>query len=1044
MRRIVLVGLIAILGTHFDSGTVTAESRSNGEGRFSLRLFPSTVKLTGAARRQQILISRIGPGNQTVDVTHHCSLSIANPDVARIDGTSIVGIGDGATQLRVRYNNRDITKAVEVVGFATFPPVHFVNDVIPIFSKLGCNSGGCHGKQSGQNGFRLSVFGSDPKADFAALAKHSRGRRTFPADPDGSLLIRKMIGKTAHGGGRRTQPGSLDHQVLREWVRQGMPWGDDNAPTLNRIAVEPRSRVLKTQSDQQIVVTAIFTDGTRRDVTASSAYSSNAESIAEVDQQGRIRCGTNPGEAAVTVNYMGQVAAVQILVPRSNLPKPYPRFAHNNQIDALVGAKLRRMGIVPSNVCDDATFLRRLHLDAIGTLPKVHEVRRFIADKRPDKRRRAIDAVLDRPEYADYWSLKFADVLMVNSEKLGERGAYQFHRWLHRQFRDNRPYDEWVRELIVATGDSERVGPVNFYRALKTPEDLTRSISQAFLGIRLDCCQCHHHPFEKWGREDFYGLAGFFNGIQRKKLSGGGLRVFHANYRPSKLPLTGQVIPTKPPGGPVFSNIDDGDPRVKLARWITAPENPYFARLAANRLWKHFLGRGLVEPEDDLRSTNPATNEPLLAFLAEQLSQKTSKGKSRFDLKALMRLILQSRVYQLSSAPNRSNADDEQNYSHYFVKRLPAEVLLDAVSQVTGAPETFPGMPRGTRTIQIWDNRLPSYFLDTFGRSERESPCACGKSNAPTMAQALHLMNAPEIDAKLADKRGRIARLIKAGKTRQQIVEELCIAALGRPPTAKEQRIAAKLFQGRGKQQAAEDFLWTLLNSYDFLFAQLKLPPERVQVVGGGYREDLFHNRHRREQVGETLLYAGKFSNAKGLPQLLDVIDQLSPRRPGLVLHVAGTGSGGEAEALRERMANMAPTVVMHGQIDQPRLAELMRESAVFVLPSFYEGLPLVLVEAAASGCRLVTTALPGVMQQMVPSIGSAIELVELPPMQSIDIPEAAGLPDFVNRLATAIDSALNRPPIGSVEELVRDWTWASVFQRVEHIWTNLIAPPRS
>jgi hypothetical protein len=375
----------------------------------------------------------------------------------------------------------------------------------------------------------------------------------------------------------------------------------------------------------------------------------------------------------------------------------------------------------------------------------------------------------------------------------------------------NRPYDAWVRELITATGNSGEYGPVNFYRAQRTPEELARAVSQAFLGVRLDCAQCHHHPFEKWAQADFYGMAGFFNGLERKDLGQKRELVFHSGYRETTLPLTGAPAPLRPPGGEIVSAADV-DPRVPLAEWMTSPDNPYFARLAANRLWRHFLGRGLVEPVDDLRSTNPAGNAPLLAWLEQQV---VAQG---YDLKAVMRIILNSSVYQLSSATNESNADDTQNCSHYLVKRLPAEVLLDAVCQVTGVPESFPGMAEGTRAIRVWDNRFPSYFLDAFGRSERKTPCACGKSDEPSVAQALHLMNAPEMQARLSSPRGRIAELAARGAAQDEIVEELCLAALGRSAGERERDVAARLFAEEPSREAAEDFLWALLNSYDFLF----------------------------------------------------------------------------------------------------------------------------------------------------------------------------------------------------------------------------------
>ncbi len=778
----------------------------------SIAVAPAPIRIGGANRTQQLLVTARSKSGRFLDVTHHCKVSISDEAVARVHGSVLTGVADGKAELLVTFGPVQTRAEIVVKDFGTYPAVHFSNDVIPLFSKLGCNSAGCHGKQSGQNGFRLSVFGFDPRADYVALVKEARGRRTFPADPQRSLLVAKSIGRVAHGGGRRAEMGSPDHQLLSNWVRQGMPWGDDEAARLISIRIEPANRVMDMQADQQILVTAVYSNGSLRDVTAAASYSSNAETIVEVNETGRLLTGGMPGEAAVTVNYMGQVGAARVLIPRQNAPDPFPEMPVNNRIDVLVAAKLKKMGIVPSGLADDAIFLRRLTVDTIGTLPTSDEVRAFLADSNPDKRQRAIETVLERDEYTDYWSLKWADVLLVDRDKLGERGAFQFHRWLREQVARNRPYDQWVRELLTASGSSGRHGPVNFYRALPNSEDISRAVSQAFLGVRLDCAQCHHHPFEIWAQDDFYGLAGFFNGLQRKPLGGGRELIYHAGYRPTRMPLTGKVVPTHPPGGEVPPNIEDGDPRVRLAEWVTSPENPWFARLAANRLWKHFLGRGLVEPEDDLRSTNPATNEPLLAYLAEQIIAH------KFDLKALMRLILNSRVYQLSSEPNDTNFDDEQNYSHFTVKRLPAEVLLDAVCQVTGTPERFPGMPLGTRSIDLWDNRLPSYFLDTFGRSERKTPCECGKSNEPTMAQALHLMNAPEIEAKISDHNGRVAHLIAAQADRDTIIAELTLATLGRLPSEKERQIAERLFASGLARQAAEDFLWTLLNSYDFLF----------------------------------------------------------------------------------------------------------------------------------------------------------------------------------------------------------------------------------
>lgn len=694
------------------------------------------------------------------------------------------------------------------------PPMHFVNDVMPLFSKLGCNSAGCHGKASGQNGFKLSVFGFDPDADYAAIVREGRGRRVFPAAPEQSLLLLKPTGKIAHGGGRRVDPAGRDYRTLLAWVRQGMLVGSPDAPRLVGLRVSPSTRVLGMKAEQQLQATAFYSDGDERDVTAAAGYTSNAPAVADVDSRGSVRTGQSPGEAAITVHYMGQIASARFQVPRPNAPNPYPVLAANNAIDELVWAKLKTIGILPSELSDDAVFFRRLHLDALGTLPTPGDAKAFLADTAADKRVKWIDKVLERTEYADYQAQKWSDILLVNRDKLGDRGSYEMHRWLRTQFARNRPYDEWVRELIAASGSASQVGPVNFYRASATPEDMTRAVSQAFLGIRLECAQCHHHPFEKWSQDDFYGMTGFFNGMQRKKLNGEDELVFHAGARPMVMPLTNRPVAVRPPDGPPLPADATGDPRSRLAAWITKPDNPWFARLVVNRLWKHYLGRGLVEPEDDLRSTNPSTNEPLLDHLAKSLV------KNRYDLRAVTRMILQSRTYQLSSVPNATNRDDEQFNSHYRVKRLPAEVLLDAISTVTESPESFPGRPRGTRAIELWDNRAPSYFLDIFGRSERLSPCECGRSTEPTMAQCLHLMNAPEIERKLGDPSGRVARLISEKRTTDAIVEELCLAALGRPPGEKERQAAKKLFAASQPRDAAEDFLWSLLNSNDFLFTR--------------------------------------------------------------------------------------------------------------------------------------------------------------------------------------------------------------------------------
>ena len=785
---------------------------------------PADIVLHGTNRQQQLLVTFISANAESLDVTHRCQIAIAGPSVASVTGSTLSARMDGSTYALVSFGKLEVKVPLRVENCEVYPPIHFASDIVPVLSKLGCNSGGCHGRVQGQNGFKLSVFGYDPQADYDAIVKESRGRRIFLSSPSDSLLVQKATANVAHGGGRRLKEDSTEFELLHRWIEQGLPRGSESAPRLIGLNVSPTERVLAAGDKQQILATAIFSDGIQRDVSHASNYASNATTVAEVTQSGLVRCGELSGDAAITINYMGQVAVVQIHRPRATLGQAYPTLPVNNRIDELVGAKLAKMGLLPSESASDTMFLRRLFLDVIGTLPTSDEVREFLADLDPYKRVRWIERVLERPEYADYWALKWADILLVDKEKLGDRGAFEFHRWLREQFERNRPYHEWVREVLTATGNSGRNGPVNFYRAADTPDALARTVSQAFLGVRIECAQCHHHPFDRWSQSDFYGLAGFFQGLERKPLALDRTLLVHSGYQPMVIPLSNAPVATRPLGVETAPDLTRTDPRVVLADWLTSNDNPWFARSFANRLWKQLLGRGLVEPEDDMRLTNPATNEPLMAFLAQQAID------ANFDQKVLLRLILNSRVYQTSSVPNDNNQDDDQNFSHYYVKRLPAEVLLDAISSSTGVPETFPGQPLGTRALQLWDNRLPSYFLEIFGRPPRNSPCECGRSSEPTMAQALHISNAPEVESKIGDDAGRIAKWLSTissdvsqrlkPDTEMSLVNEICLVTLGRLPRSTERNVAQALFATSNSRQAAEDFMWTMLNSYDFLFIQ--------------------------------------------------------------------------------------------------------------------------------------------------------------------------------------------------------------------------------
>jgi hypothetical protein len=701
---------------------------------------------------------------------------------------------------------------------------NFENQIVPILSKLGCNSGGCHGKAEGQNGFKLSVFGFDPHADYDAIVKEARGRRVAPAAPEHSLILRKTLGQVPHGGGKRMSERSREHATLLAWIAAGMPFGSPDDPVVERIEVAPADRTLEPKSTQQLQVTAVLSDGTRQDVTASANYSANVPPIAAVNEQGLIETHELAGEAAVMVSYLGKVGLSRVIVPQKR-DRPFVRPRQTNLLDLLVWNKLELLGIQPSEPANEEEFLRRLFLDLIGTLPTTAEARAFLADTRADKRERLVDELLERPEFVDFWALKWADILRVDRQQLKARGAVTFYEWLRTSIRQNKPYDQFVREIVTAQGSSDRVGPANLYRVVATPELLASTTSQIFLGVRIECAQCHHHPFDKWAQDDFYGMVGFFSRVQRRG-DGEGIDVAVGPPAEVKNPRTGKVVPPHPleavgSTSPTSSSQPptthpDSDPRVALADWMTSPDNRWFSRAIANRLWSHFFGRGLVEPIDDMRDTSPASNEPLL----QALSRYTADQK--FDLKQVIRLITTSQVYQLSSTPNASNERDDQNFSHAAMKSVPAEVLLDAISQATGRPEEFSLQPIGTRAIQLWDNRVNHYFLAVFGRPLRVTACECERINEPSVAQVLHLMNAPEIQAKISHPRGRVQRLVRAGRSANDIVDELYLATYSRLPRDPERSSAvgyidAATADGR-RVEAVEDLLWTLMNTTEFLF----------------------------------------------------------------------------------------------------------------------------------------------------------------------------------------------------------------------------------
>lgn len=698
----------------------------------------------------------------------------------------------------------------------------FVRDVLPVMAKAGCMAGSCHAKPDGQNGFKLSVFSFDPVSDHAEIVREARGRRVFPAAPEESLVLLKPTMAVDHGGGQRIEVNSEAYRLLVEWIRGGMVYQHPNEPTLLGVTVDPREGSSQRGATRPLKVQARYSDGSTRDVTHLADYISNDKEFARVDEAGVVQVGQLSGEGVVVARYMGFVDAAKVTVP-SEKSIPAERYAAlpiNNFIDRLSWAQFRKLGIFPSDGCSDAEFARRSSLDTLGRLPKPEAVRRFLLDTDEGKRRRWIESLLADESYGDFWANKWADLLRPNPDRVGIKSVFVLDQWIRESFRANRPFDQFARDLLLAEGSNHREGPVVVYRDRREPPELTTLFSQVFLGVRMECAKCHHHPNEKWSQSDFYQFAAFFGGLGQKgaglspPISAGTEKFFAKSAGRVTHPVTGEAMKPRPLDAAVPAVPEGEDPRRALTDWLTAPDNPFFARAVVNRVWASFFGRGFVEPVDDFRTSNPVTNEPLLNALAADF---VAHG---FDLKHLMRTILQSHVYQLSSAPNDSNLHETKNFARSYRRRLPAEVLLDAVSDVTGVPDQFAGCPPGSTAMQTWSYKIGSHFLDAFGRPNSSSDCPCERDLRTSVVQSLHLMNSRELQQKLANSEGRVKRLADSQAPPPEIVRELYLAALGRSPTETELDRALSAFGAAQatRQTAAEDVLWALLNSAEFVF----------------------------------------------------------------------------------------------------------------------------------------------------------------------------------------------------------------------------------
>ena len=795
------------------------------------RVTPNAISFDRSFEQAQLIVTAVDSagqiGERSEDLTSKAQFHSSNPAVATIDATGkILGLSNGAAQITVTVDGVPQTVAVHVDGIQPVPQVGFVEQVLPILSRAGCNGGACHASQHGKGGFTLSVMGYDPPADRNAIVRDRMQRRVNLLNPTDSLLLKKPTMTVPHGGGRRLEVGSTDYQILTSWIAAGAPEPRADAPKVTKIVVTPTGRVGQMGLKQQLRVEALTSDGKRRDVTAWARFDSMDDVVVKVTPTGMVTA-IGKGQAAVMVRFEGQAEISTFLVPYAD-SVDLTGWQNNNYVDELASAKFRELGIAPSPLCDDATFLRRAYFDAIGTQPTVEQTVTFLESTNPDKRKLLVDQLLGltgdsaqdihNDAYAAYWALKWADLIRNTSATLGDQGMWALHNWLRESFRTNKPFDQFVRELVTAKGSIFSNGPANYFRIANSPPDLAESTSQLFLGIRLQCAKCHHHPFEKYSQADYYGFAAFFSRVGTKGSAefgnfGGESVVLVRSGGEVTHPRTGQVMkPTPLDGDPIDDPLDR---RIPLAKWLTAPENELFARNVVNRYVGYLLGRGLVEPIDDMRATNPPTNVALMEALAREFRQNGN------NVKLLMRTIMQSRLYQLESQPTSENAGDSKFYSHYKVKRIAAEPLLDAIDYATGSPTKYPSLPLGTRAIDLPDSNYQHPFLVTFGKPKRASVCECERSPDENLAQALHTLNGDVIAGKVADGNGRIAKLIAAKKSHEEIVGDIFLATLSRRPSPEEIEASRKFLEGSpSPQECYQDLQWALINSKHFLFVR--------------------------------------------------------------------------------------------------------------------------------------------------------------------------------------------------------------------------------
>jgi len=790
---------------------VCLTSLSEGQG---VEAFPSRMLLQPGQARQTLVITRTEDGGVTREVTKGVVFETQPPGIIEVRDGVAVAVKNGEGKIMARVEGKTIAIPCVVRGMdKPVPPVSYGRDVLPILTRSGCNGGKCHGAAAGKDGFRLSLFGFDPEGDLSRMVDEIVNRRVNLADPEGSLLVTKALGEVPHTGGKKIDRGSEFHGLLTRWIAEGGK--DDPAGMAKPVAIRvgPPALVLEAGGQRhRLEVTADYSDGTTRDVTHLCAFYSSNDGAAAVGANGEVSAAQR-GEAFILARFATLTAGTPVIVRPAANRFTFPAVKGNNYIDELVHRRLEKLHIAPSGLCSDAEFLRRASIDLAGRLPEAEELTAFESDRDPGKRAKAVESLSRRPEFEDIWIMRLSELLQIRTANgTSPKGIGRYHEWLKARVRAGVPIDRIIREVLTATGGTFEKPAANYYQTETAPATLAENVAQVFCGMRIQCAQCHNHPFDRWTMDDYYGFTAFFAQVGYKQAADPReITVFNRGEGEIEHPLGNRLVTPRYLGG---KDTPAGglDRRELLAAWLTGPENPYLSRNLANVVWAHFMGQGIVEPVDDVRISNPPSNPELLEALGARLVEYG------FDLRRLARDICNSRTYQLSIVKNDSNRQDTRNFASAAVRRLRAEVLLDCISQVTRSPSKFQGKPEGARAVELLDGRSGNHFLTTFGRSTRETPCACEVKLEPTLSQALHLLNGENTTGKISQG-SRVKKSLEAGKTPGEVADELYLACLGRHPDGREsKKFGDMIAVSKNPQQDLEDLFWALLNSREFIF----------------------------------------------------------------------------------------------------------------------------------------------------------------------------------------------------------------------------------